>query len=113
MILYEEDIERLVKIRDFIHDNLCYELKTSIVAKKFGIDKYKLRRHFTKHFKHAFYHYIFVQRMKKAMDLLCHKTPVFETAKAVGYDDKSAFSHAFTGFFGESPASILKRHEDE
>ena len=109
MILYDDDIKRLEKIRDYINANLDKDLRALTIAAAFEMEQYRLARHFSRHFSMTLFRYVRQQRMNKAMHLLSsNMLPVFETAKAVGYPDKFSFSHAFTNFFGRSPIAVLK-----
>lgn len=109
MILYDDDIERLKKIQEYIHSNLDEDLRVKVLAQKFFIDKYKLGRHFTKQFGLPIHNYIMKQRMIKAHELLLNKTmPICQVAMQVGYNDRSSFSHAFSTYYGVPPKNLFR-----
>lgn len=111
MILYQEDINRLIEIQDFIHANLDKDLKVNSLAKKFNLEKHTLCRHFTQHFKIPLHQYIVNIRLAKAHELLANNIKsVSEVAIAVGYRDKSAFSNAFSSKFSMSPKELFKQN---
>jgi transcriptional regulator GlxA family with amidase domain len=109
MILYEQDIERLNEIREYIISNLKMKLKTELIAKKFLIDKHKLGRQFQYHFGITIGQFIHGLRMERAYELLANKKmSVNEVAEEVGYHNRCGFSHAFTAHFKMSPQKVLQ-----
>ncbi len=109
MVLYDTDIERLVLIHDYIDLNLEKDLRMDTIALKFSIQKHTLRRQFKIHLGIALHEYVLSKRMSTAYELLFKRTmPISEVAHAMGYQDLSTFSHAFSGYHGIAPNDCLK-----
>lgn len=110
MILYENDVDRLDKIKDYIDSNLNQDLKIKTIAQKFSLEQHTLRRHFKAHFHLSLHLYVRNKRMAKAYELLSKQAmPVSEVADATGYSDVSTFSHAFSAYHGIAPNNCLKK----
>ena len=109
MVLYEIDIQRLKEIQNYIESNLEKDLRIKIIAQHFRLTAHTLRRQFKVHTGVPVHHYILVQRMVRARELLLNRImPVSEVANAVGYHEISTFSHAFSSYYGRSPNDCIK-----
>lgn len=108
-VLLEADIKKLESIRDFIDHNIEADLGIHALSKMFGIGSSTLKRHFAQYYGLPVFRYIQNRRMETAMELLTgRKLPVAQTALAVGYKDRSAFTHIFTRYFLHPPAYFLR-----
>lgn len=109
IILYGDDIKKLEDIRQFIEGNLNAKLGVRHLAARFHISTATLKRHFKAHYQIPVALFVQDCRMKKAMQLLCqHAKPVNVVGIMVGYSDRSAFTHAFTRYYGFPPVHFLK-----
>jgi len=109
IILYHDEVARQAEIKQFIDENFREELTIKILSKKFTISKSTLERHFRFCYKESVTRYIQRCRMLRAMDLVTeHSIPISQVGMTVGYNDRSAFTHAFTKFFGNAPAFFLR-----
>jgi len=110
IILYHDDIIRLDEIKNFIDQNFNHELHIKSLSEKFTISKSTLIRHFRSCYDVSISGYILKCRMSHAMTLLTtHAIPISQIGITVGYQDRSAFTHAFTKFFGKPPAFYLRK----
>lgn len=109
-IKYTADEKKLREINEYILNNLATELNVSVLSTVFGIGKSTLRRQYLLFYRRSVSEFILDSRMATAMSLLTHyPSPVNQIAALVGYSDRSAFTHAFTKYFGHSPLHYLKR----
>jgi AraC-like DNA-binding protein len=114
IVLYHDDVTRLDEIKKFIDQNFSQEINIKMLSSTFAISKTTLRRHFLFHFKKSIAEYILMVRMIKAMTLLTGRfSPVSQIGMTVGYNDRSAFTHAFRKFFGNPPVYFSKKSAPE
>jgi len=105
MVLYNDDITRVAEISKFIDANFDQQLNVKNLCKKFTISSSTLQRHFISCYDKPVSIYIRRCRMFQAMALIIeHSIPISQIGFAVGYNHRSAFTHAFTKFFGKPPA---------
>ncbi len=94
----------LLSLSAYIDQNLEKELPLSSLAKRVGLSPFHFHRKFGAYFGESLHQHIKRLRLERAAFELTYGTrPVREVALASGYKTVSAFSHAFSGFAGESP----------
>src|ERR1700712_1491267 len=94
----------LLNLSAYINQNLDKDLPLSSLAKRVGLSPFHFHRKFGAYFGESLHQHIKRLRLERAAFALVHgSTPVREIARDSGYKTVSAFSHAFSGFAGESP----------
>ncbi len=94
----------LLNLSAYINQNLEKDLPLSSLAKRVGLSPFHFHRKFGAYFGESLHQHIKRLRLERAAFALTHGTvPVRQIAKESGYKTVSAFSHAFSGFAGESP----------
>ena len=94
----------LLNLSAYINQNLEKDLPLSILAKRVGLSPFHFHRKFGAYFGESLHQHIKRLRLERAAFALIHGTaPVRQIARESGYKTVSAFSHAFSGFAGESP----------
>jgi AraC family transcriptional regulator of adaptative response/methylated-DNA-[protein]-cysteine methyltransferase len=74
-------------------------------VRQFGIDPFRVRRYFQKHYGMTFQAYCRARRMGGALDQLRRGVSLDEVALANGYESHSGFRDAFTRTFGRPPGT--------
>lgn len=94
----------LLNLSAYINQNLEKDLPLSHLAKRVGLSPFHFHRKFGAYFGESLHQHIKRLRLERAAFSLIHgSTPVRQIARDSGYKTVSAFSHAFSGFAGESP----------
>ena len=94
----------LLNLSAYINQNLEKDLPLSSLAKRVGLSPFHFHRKFGAYFGESLHQHIKRLRLERAAFALVHGTaPVRQIARESGYKTVSAFSHAFSGFAGESP----------
>jgi AraC-like DNA-binding protein len=94
----------LLNLSAYINQNLEKDLPLSSLAKRVGLSPFHFHRKFGAYFGESLHQHIKRLRLERAAYALTHQsTPVRQIARDSGYKTVSAFSHAFSGFAGESP----------
>lgn len=94
----------LLNLSAYINQNLEKDLPLSILAKRVGLSPFHFHRKFGAYFGESLHQHIKRLRLERAAFSLIHgSSPVRQIARDSGYKTVSAFSHAFSGFAGESP----------
>ena len=94
----------LLNLSAYIDQNLEKDLPLSHLAKRVGLSPFHFHRKFGAYFGESLHQHIKRLRLERAAFSLIHgSTPVRQIARDSGYKTVSAFSHAFSGFAGESP----------
>ncbi len=94
----------LLNLSAYIDQNLEKDLPLSHLAKRVGLSPFHFHRKFGAYFGESLHQHIKRLRLERAAFSLIHgTTPVRQIARDSGYKTVSAFSHAFSGFAGESP----------
>jgi AraC family transcriptional regulator, regulatory protein of adaptative response / methylated-DNA-[protein]-cysteine methyltransferase len=70
-----------------------------------GIDPFRVRRYFQKHYGMTFQAYCRARRMGDALNQLRHGASIDDIALGNGYESHSGFRDAFTRTFGRSPGT--------
>lgn len=99
----------LLKVKEFILDNLYTNLNLKDLSKVASTNETKLQKNFKIFFGTTVFKYILNERLKKSKKLLeTNEYSVFEIAKLVGYNHQSNFSTAFFKKYGLLPKDINK-----
>ena len=94
----------LLNLSAYINQNLEKDLPLSSLAKRVGLSPFHFHRKFGAYFGESLHQHIKRLRLERAAYALVNGlTPVRQIARESGYKTVSAFSHAFSGFAGESP----------
>ena len=94
----------LLNLSAYINQNLEKDLPLSSLAKRVGLSPFHFHRKFGAYFGESLHQHIKRLRLERAAFALVHgSAPVRQIARDSGYKTVSAFSHAFSGFAGESP----------
>ncbi len=94
----------LLNLSAYINQNLDKDLPLSSLAKRVGLSPFHFHRKFGAYFGESLHQHIKRLRLERAAYALINgSTPVRQIARDSGYKTVSAFSHAFSGFAGESP----------
>ncbi len=94
----------LLNLSAYINQNLEKDLPLSTLAKRVGLSPFHFHRKFGAYFGESLHQHIKRLRLERAAFALTHgSSPVRQIARDSGYKTVSAFSHAFSGFAGESP----------
>jgi len=94
----------LLNLSAYINQNLEKDLPLSSLAKRVALSPFHFHRKFGAYFGESLHQHIKRLRLERAAYALLHgTTPVRQIARESGYKTVSAFSHAFSGFAGESP----------
>ena len=100
----------LLNLSAYINQNLEKDLPLSSLAKRVGLSPFHFHRKFGAYFGESLHQHIKRLRLERAaFSLGCGSKPVREIARESGYKTVSAFSHAFSGFAGQSPTRYRSR----
>lgn len=102
--LSARDRQIVQRVRAAMDENLADPPRLEDLAKKFGINRNKLRFGFKALFGTSAAEYLFEQRMRAAFELLeCERYSVTEVSARVGYSHLCNFTTAFKRRFGRTP----------
>jgi len=102
------DLEKFYSIKSMIDENLCEPLSHCQIAKRAGINEFKLKNGFKEVFGTTVNGYMTQQRMNKARKMLeSGGTSVSEAAWSIGYTNVSHFISVFRKYFGVTPGKFL------
>lgn len=100
--------ERLLKVMDYMRENINHKISLSLVAEKFGFSPRSLSRLFSVE-GISFNAYLQSVRIVKSMELLAEKNMDVNTVSIfVGYESPASFSKVFKKFTGMLPSDYLK-----
>lgn len=104
LLLRSDDVERIHHARAILTENLTHPPSIVELARRVGVNDYKLKQGFRQVFKTTPFGYLREQRLELARQLLRETDrSVEEVAIAVGYQSRSSFTAAFRRQFGTSP----------
>ncbi|MBP0020474.1 MAG: helix-turn-helix transcriptional regulator [Cyanobacteria bacterium SBLK] len=107
--LQPRDIDCIHNAKDILMSNIESPPSLPELARKAGINDYKLKIGFRQVFGTTVFGYLRNQRMERARQLLLEKRMnVSEVAETVGYSSLSRFSMAFKHYFGITPKAYQK-----
>ncbi|WNZ27782.1 helix-turn-helix transcriptional regulator [Leptolyngbya sp. NK1-12] len=102
------DVDRVHQAREILMQHLENPPSLLELARKVGLNDYKLKRGFRQLYGTTVFGYLHTQRMEKARILLTsQQMKITDVAHAVGYASLPSFSSAFRKQFGVSPRSYL------
>jgi len=102
----------LLKVKEYIENNLYKELSIKELAKISSSNETKFQKNFKIYFKTTVYKYILDCRMRKAKELLTsNDLSISEITSMVGYKHQSNFSSAFYKKFGVLPKELMKNRK--
>jgi len=108
-LLQPEEIKRLNRAREIILTSLDDPYSIKELAKKVGLNEFKLKKGFKQLYGTTIFGLVRSQRMEKAAWLMKKKGyNVSETATLLGYSNFSNFTIAFHKYFGCNPGEYLK-----
>jgi AraC family transcriptional activator of pyochelin receptor len=106
IVLKRDDIARIHYAKEILTQNLDNPPSLLELARKVGLNDYKLKLGFRQVLGTTAFSYLQQQRMEKARQLLLEsQMSVKEIARAVGYANQSRFAAAFRKQFGTNPKS--------
>jgi AraC family transcriptional regulator, transcriptional activator of the genes for pyochelin and ferripyochelin receptors len=103
----KSDKEKIIAVRDLIHERIHCPPNLSEIAKAVGLNEYKLKRGFKETFNNTVFGYLADQRLQLAHRYLkdTQKTAA-EIAFDLGYTTPQHFNNAFKKKFGFTPFSV-------
>ena len=100
---------RLIKIIDYMQDNLSDNLQYQEICARFGYTERSLHRLFKKDLGMSFMQYFTLRRMLKAVEYLIeNKLSIKEIAQLVGYSSIPTFSNTFFKTMGQRPSDYIR-----
>ncbi|MES2265927.1 MAG: AraC family transcriptional regulator [Bacteroidota bacterium] len=106
--LSREDINRLQEARAYITHNLQTPCSLIELARKTGLNDFKLKKGFKALFGNTVFGYLYDVRMDTAYTLLQDDKSVSEVAELIGYKNPHHFTAAFKKKFGFLPSQVNK-----
>jgi AraC-like DNA-binding protein len=103
-----EDITRLHDAKNVIAANLQTPCSLIELARKTGLNDFKLKKGFKALFGHTVFGYLFELRMNTAYNLLQDDKSVSEVAEIIGYKNAHHFTAAFKKRYGLLPSQVSK-----
>jgi AraC-like DNA-binding protein len=106
--LNTEDIARLHDAKNIIAANLQTPCSLIELARKTGLNDFKLKKGFKALFGHTVFGYLFELRMNTAYNLLQNDKSVSEVAEIIGYKNAHHFTAAFKKRYGLLPSQVSR-----
>ncbi|MBB6520229.1 helix-turn-helix domain-containing protein [Pseudoteredinibacter isoporae] len=97
-----QDIDTLIRARDFIADNFSENFTIIELARAVGTNQTSLKQNFKSIFGETLFEYKTRLRMQWAMQLIQQKAALSDVAEQVGYQQQASFSRAFKAYYGFS-----------
>jgi AraC-like DNA-binding protein len=111
-LITPENDRIFVEAKEYIEEHLSRPLEIYEICSHLKISRTKLYEIFRKEADIGVSEYIRKRRMHKAKKLLRNtKTPVWEVAQAVGFEDYTYFSRVFKSVYGKSPREMRKEDD--
>ncbi len=101
----------IINSTEYIKDNLGSNLCLDDISKKSSLSKYHFLRIFKKNIGLTPHHYIIMQRVNKAKELIINGQSLMDVSSNVGFSDQSHFIRNFRKMYGYSPKTLLKREK--
>lgn len=102
-------LSKLLKVNQFIFNNLAEDLLIGSMASEIGMSKYHFARLFKESTGMSPYQYLIKCRIERAKILLQDKTArISEVASTVGFSDQSQFTRHFKRLVGATPQEVFK-----
>ena len=105
--LSQADIARLEQARALMVEQLNRDLTVQYLCLATGLNEFKLKEGFRKHYGTSPGRLLTELRMRRAWELLETGCQVAQAAYRVGYRHPANFSAAFTRFHGRTPKSVF------
>lgn len=110
--LSTRDREIIQSVRRIFDESLADPPRVEDLAKRFGINRNKLRCGFKDIFGASIAEYWIARKMRIAFELLEQEhRSVSEVSACVGYDYLCNFTTAFKRWFGQTPREVAKRRD--
>jgi len=101
------DMDKIQEAGEYLLENLDTPFTLVELARKVGINDYKLKRGFKKFFDITVFEFLMRARMEKARQLLLETDlPIKEIAMILGYRSIANFSAAFKKYMGLPPSKL-------
>ncbi|MBS7564109.1 helix-turn-helix transcriptional regulator [Mucilaginibacter sp. Bleaf8] len=104
----QEDVTRLQEAKKIVEQNLRTPCSLIELARKTGLNDFKLKRGFKTLFGNTVFGYLADVRMQTAYRYLTDGKTVSEVAETVGYKNPHHFTAAFKKKFGFLPSQVVK-----
>jgi AraC-like DNA-binding protein len=104
----KDDVARLQEAKQIIAQNLQTPCSLIELARKTGLNDFKLKKGFKALFGNTVFGYLFELRMDNAYSLLQNGKSVSEVAEVIGYKNPHHFTAAFKKKFGFLPSQVAK-----
>ncbi|MGW8443224.1 helix-turn-helix transcriptional regulator [Paenibacillus sp. S33] len=105
-----EDISKLQKAREFVILHFEHPLSIQALARKVGLNEFKLKKGFPHVFGMTIFEMVRKQRMEKALWYLeVEQLNIGETAFSIGYSNASNFTTTFRKYYGCNPSEYIKK----
>ncbi|MBQ7455889.1 MAG: helix-turn-helix transcriptional regulator [Clostridia bacterium] len=101
--------QKIAHTLQYINDNLNGDLSCATLAARIFMSRSSFQHRFKAVTGYSPHAYVRLKRLVYASELLAQDTPVLETGRLCGYNDYSAFCHAFTQQFGVTPSAYRPR----
>lgn len=99
---------RLIKVHNYIEENLLRDISLDEIAKNVGFSVSSLQRHFKASYGTTVVEYIRKRKLEMAKDAIQNKgMSISEACFLVGYSTQSSFATAFKRAFGVSPGTLI------
>ncbi len=103
--------ESLRRAIDFMERNLMEDITADDAAKSVNVSSFYLQKGFKIMTGYTMSEYIRFRRLYlSALDIICGKEKIIDTAYKYGYDTPESFTKAFTRFHGLSPTAMRRDH---
>ncbi len=107
-VVNEKDEMLFREIRNYLDSTFTHTHSLKSLARRFGINEFKLKKVFRTLFNCSVFSYIISKRMEHAQMLIREqRRPINEVASIIGYKNSNHFSTAFKKKFGVVPSSMM------
>jgi AraC-like DNA-binding protein len=111
--LTEDEISAVHVAERIIMTDIKRHYPIPTLAKKVGLNEFRLKYIFKHTFKTGIFEYLLKARMQEAKKLLIYSNkPIKEIASLIGYQFLTSFITAFRKYFGHTPGSVRKAIPD-
>ena len=110
--LSTHDVDMLMQVKTLVQESIDAPMTLLELARKVGINEFKLKKGFKHLFGTTVYDYLTSLRMEKAKQMLLETDLRFdEISELVGFADRASFDKAFKKHFSYTPAYLRKYKE--
>lgn len=100
--------QKILKILEYIHQNLTSSLSVDELARTFYLSKYHMMRTFKQETGYTITSYINEKRLLLAREMLRQGLPITQICYDCGFSNYSAFLRAYKKLFEEAPTAFRK-----